>query len=202
MKSGAASPFQTARDVAAGVAGGAVPLVGMTLGESKEEMNQRRAAIQRATGGDPNSSGYSLGSFGTQFGLLAGAGNVLGGGARALGAAPEVISALQAGGFASKAPWWARAAGGGAGGALSGGMMEPSEPASGGAGGAVLGATASMLLPYLGAKAMGVVNALSPRHAQNVINSIYSKAFNNDPAKIQMAESLAAQGRNRRTDPQ
>lgn len=184
---------QFARNVVGGLAAGGAPIVSLAMGESPEEQRQRLQAITQVTGADPESFGYGAGEFATQTGALMGLGMGAGAAATRLGA-PVLGTALQTGGLTTKIPVSQRIIGGAAMGAPAGAIMSPEDAGSGAMMGATVGGAASLILPPVGRAAMGVVNALSPKYPQKVINDVYARAFGNDLAKIERAANLAASG--------
>lgn len=184
---------QVAKDVGGGIAAGGAPIVSLMMGESPDDQRQRLQAIAQVTGADPSSFGYGAGEFATQTGALMGLGAGAGAAATGLGA-PVLGTALRTGGLTTKIPVLQRFIGGAATGAAGGALMSPEDAGSGAAMGAGVGGLAGLILPPMGRGAMGVVNALSPKYSQKVITGVYARAFGNDPAKIQQAADLAANG--------
>lgn len=184
---------QFARNVVGGLAAGGAPIVSIAMGETPEEQRQRLQAIAQVTGADPESFGYGAGEFATQTGALMGLGMGAGAAATRLGA-PVLGTALQTGGLTTKIPLSQRFIGGAAMGAPAGAIMSPEDAGSGALMGAGIGGAAGLVLPTVGRAAMGVVNALSPKYSQKVVNDVYARAFGNDAAKIEQAANLAANG--------
>lgn len=116
-------------------------------GLSLDSNRQRRADIDSGlsylVGSDPNSLLYKTGKLGGEVAGTAGAGGVLANGARAVGAAPALVSSLatggmRAGGATGLAGAGLRALGGAASGAASAGLVNPGDAGIGALVGSVL----------------------------------------------------------------
>jgi hypothetical protein len=110
---------------------------GLTL-ESNRKRRADMDATLRDVGADTDSLQFRVGKLGVEVAGTAGAGGVVANGARALGAAPEVVSAIGSGGFAGGGNALTRAAGGAINGAATAGLVNPEDAPKGMVVGSVL----------------------------------------------------------------
>jgi hypothetical protein len=132
-------------------------ITGLVTGKQPLSRNEeRRKSMDDALtsmGAQPDSLMYKGGKLVTEVAGSAGAGGAVANGARVLGAAPELVTAISSGGFSGGGNLLARAVGGSINGAATAGLVNPEEAGTG----AVVGG----LLPG-GVKVAGKVgNALS-----------------------------------------
>jgi flagellum-specific peptidoglycan hydrolase FlgJ len=129
------APYDIAQDAIAG------------KGLSLESNRLRRADMDAALtglGADPNSLAYQGGKLAGEIAGTAGVGTALGAGAKAVGAAPRVVSALQSGGMTAGqggspvGNLLTRVAGGAATGGASAGLVNPEDATTGAAIGGAL----------------------------------------------------------------
>jgi hypothetical protein len=110
-------------------------------GLSLESNRQRRAdmdATLKDFGADPNSILYKTGKLAGEVAGTAGAGGAVANGARAIGAAPELVAAIGSGGFTGGGNALVRAAGGAINGTATARLANPEDAGKGALFGGVL----------------------------------------------------------------
>lgn len=148
--------------------------------ESGAENEQRRqsmdAGLQSLVGADPKSFGYGAGKLGGELLGTAGAGSLLGLGARGLGASPSIVNALQTGGMSASGrllPQIATRAGAGAAvGGASAGLVNPEDAGIG----AAIGGAFPLLAQGVGAGSRALGGALRGGEISPEVANLYTKA--------------------------
>ncbi|MEN9587438.1 MAG: hypothetical protein RIT15_1013, partial [Pseudomonadota bacterium] len=137
-------------------------ITGKELPSRNEERRQSMdSGLQSLVGADPKSFGYGAGKLGGELLGTAGAGSLLGLGARGLGASPSIVNALQTGGMSASGrllPQIATRAGAGAAvGGASAGLVNPEDAKMG----AMIGGGFAPLAKGVGAVSEAAGNMLT-----------------------------------------
>lgn len=116
---------------------------GLTLESNRQRRSAMDSALQTLFGANPQSGAYQIGKIGGEVAGTAGVGGVLANGARAAGAAPSVVTALQTGGLSAGAGNAAvnlatRVGAGAVTGGAAAGMVNPEDAGTGAAIGGAL----------------------------------------------------------------
>ena len=151
----------------------------------RDDRRQQVTNMLTQLGAQPDAPAYKFGEIGTEIAGTLGVGTVLGLGAKALGAAPRVISALESGGFAKKLPFLARPVAGAVTGGASAGLIDPADAGTG----ALLGGGLATGVPALGYVFGKARDLLDPN--QNALRLI-RRVLGNDPAQIAAVQAANA----------
>lgn len=130
---------------------------GVTLPIGRPDRRQEVTNALIDMGADPNSPFFAGGQLASEIAGTAGTGPLLAGGARVLGAAPRVVSALETAGFGRNVPMAARPVAGAVTGGAAAGLINPDEAETGALFGAGLTA-----LPIIGKGLAAGLNYLDP----------------------------------------
>ena len=151
----------------------------------RDDRRQQVTNMLTQLGAQPDAPAYKFGEIGTEIAGTLGVGTVLGLGAKALGAAPRVISALESGGFAKKLPFLARPVAGAVTGGASAGLIDPADAGTG----ALLGGGLATGVPALGYVFGKARDMLDPN--QNALRLVRG-VLGNDPAQIAAVQAANA----------
>lgn len=159
-------------------------------GLSLESNRQRRADIDaglQTMGAQPDSMLYKSGKLAGEVAGTAGVGGALANGARAVGVAPELVSAIGSGGMTGGGSALTRAAGGSITGAGSAGLVDPKTAGTGALiGGALPGAT------QLAGKAGNALFNAAQNGSQALANRLMQSAIKPTIAQRQSGEADTA----------